>query len=231
MFDLGLTGSKRLEVTRHVRQEEVAQLLRSLPCNCEFNLRKHLAMLVTGIISRAVVNRSFSAHSLSGIHELSSQAERLRDIQSFRGIMSAIFKGLSSFYPADFIPAVSSAVRWVLDFQGLDSHFRETNKRMDAFATQIIADHQARRASGPVNEHEMDMVHVLLDEAENYNANLGRSKPPITFANIKSIIWVCCALVTILQTKGLQGLCNLQQCGVHKQTKLSEVIDHVLICN
>jgi len=109
--------------------------------------------------------------------------EQMLEIHNFQEIMEAIPKCLNAFYPSNLIPAL----KW-FDFQGLDRRFKETNKRMDAFATKIISEHQEQCQMGPVAEHEKDMVHILLDEMDQNGTD--KSGPHISMANVKGVMWV-----------------------------------------
>lgn len=156
----------------------MAHLICTTPRNREFELRTHLGVLFTNIISRLILNRRFSAQV--GGHETE---EQMLEIQTYGEIMEAIPKCLSAFYPGDFIPAL----KW-LDLQGLENRFKETNDRMDSFVTKIISEHQAQRKMGPIAEREKDMVDILLDEVENVTE--GSPRLQITMTNVKAILWV-----------------------------------------
>lgn len=177
IFQTELTGTKRVDATRHIRSQELAHLLATIPHNQEFELRPHLCTLFRNTISRLVLNRRLSARE----GELYTE-EQMLEFQKFGEIMEGIPKCVSAFYPGDFIPTL----KW-LDLQGLEGRFREANRRMDAFATKILAEHQLRREMGRVREDERDMVHTLLDEVENVGESSG---PRITMANVKAVMWV-----------------------------------------
>jgi flavonoid 3'-monooxygenase len=175
IFLTELVGPKRLEATQHVRAEEMAHLIRTMPQNREVELRIYLCVLLNNIISRLILNRRLSARL--GEHETE---EQMLEIKKFKEITYDISYCLGAFYPGDFIPGL----KW-LDPLGLEKRFKDTNNRMDSFASKIITEHEAERKLGPIAEQDKDMVHILLDEVENTE-----EKHQITMTNVKGMMWV-----------------------------------------
>ena len=175
IFQTELVGPKRLEATQHVRAEEMAHLIRTMPQNCEVELRTYLCVLLNNIISCLILNRRLSAR----LGEQETE-EQMLEIKKFKEITYDISYCLGAFYPGDFIPGL----KW-LDLLGLEKRFKDTNNRMDSFASKIIAEHEAERKLGPIADRKKDMVHILLDEVEN-----SEEKHQITMTNVKGMMWV-----------------------------------------
>ena len=182
IFQVELSGTKRLEATTHVRREEVACMLRAIHAQSMLsegpvNVQAQVNSLISNIVSRMVLNKRF-------VGVLDVNTAEHSEAQEFRETIEEWAKLRGGFSVGDYIPALA----WVDVVQGYARRCRKVHKRMDAFVTRIIAEHRARRENGNYGrlaESEKDMVDVLLDEHE---AKSSGYQP--TADNIKGVIMV-----------------------------------------
>lgn len=171
---------KRLEATKHVRREEVACMLRAIQTQLAegpVDVHAQLNVLISNIVSRMVLNKRFV-----GVLDVSTVDHS--EAQEFRETIEEWARLRGGFSVGDYIPALA----WLDIGKGYVRRCRKVHKRMDAFVTRIIAEHQARRENvnySSIAESDKDMVDVLLDEHETKTSGY---QP--TAENIKGVIMV-----------------------------------------
>eukprot|EP00253_Pinus_taeda_P034286 PITA_34286 len=153
-----LLNAKRIESFKHVREEEVSAMIRSIWEESEsgiigVNISKGLFTLTSNIVWRILAGRKFPGDSLGG------------DFKSLKDLLVDLMTAMGAFNIGDFIPYLD----W-LDLQGLKGRMNKIHKAFDEFAEKIIDDHVGHRmaASHQKDEepHVKDFVDVLLEKAE-----------------------------------------------------------------
>lgn len=167
-----LAGGKRLEASRHIREDEVACMIRAIHAEEKtVELKSHLTTMISNIVSRMVLNKRY----VGVADPNSTQIEK-----DFPDMVQTHFRLSGMFVPGDFIPAL----KW-LDLGGFEAQMKKHKLRMDAFVSDIVAQHRERRAKGPVPANEHDYVDVLLDQMEMKDAQF-----QLTEDHVKALILV-----------------------------------------
>jgi len=126
---LELLTAKRIESFKHVREEEVSAMIRSIWEESEIgrmsvNVSKAISTLTSNIVWRILVNRKFSDNDLGG------------DFKGFKDLLVELSTTVGDFNIGDFIPYLD----W-LDLQGINKRMKKIHKTFDEFAEKIIDDH------------------------------------------------------------------------------------------
>lgn len=164
IFTMELASPARLEASRHIREEEMIVLLRTIHSKGELELKSQLIDMISHVISRMVINKRFDDSVES----------------DFPTLVQTHFRLAGAFVPGDYIPAV----KW-LDLGGFEAQMKKQKERMDAFIDDILVQHRERRAKGPVPMKEYDMVHVLLDRIETKDDQI-----QLTDTHVKALVLV-----------------------------------------
>lgn len=162
IFTMELASPARLEASRHIREEEMIVLLRTIHSKGELELKSQLIDMISHVISRMVINKRFDDSVES----------------DFPTLVQTHFRLAGAFVPGDYIPAV----KW-LDLGGFEAQMKKQKERMDAFIDDILVQHRERRAKGPVPMKEYDMVHVLLDRIETKDDQI-----QLTDTHVKALV-------------------------------------------
>jgi len=157
---LELLTAKRIESFKHVREEEVSAMIRSVWEESEsgrmgVNVSKAVSTLNSNIVWRILASRKFSDDDLGGV------------FKGFKDLLVEVMTTVGAFNIGDYIPYLD----W-LDLQGIKRRMKKTHKTFDEFAEKIIDDHVAHRMAAASNgqkeeePHVKDFVDVLLQKAE-----------------------------------------------------------------
>jgi len=174
-----LLSAKRIESFKHVREEEVSAMIRSIweesgSGTIAVNLSKAFFTLTTNIIWRIMAGKKLSNDDFGG------------DGKGFSYMVSQVVAAAGAFSIGDFIPYLE----W-LDLQGIHQQTKEATKIFDSFAEKVIDDHIENRFDSTSHgeaeaeaEHDKGFVDVLLQiQSEQQDAKIGRE-------TIKAIIFV-----------------------------------------
>jgi cytochrome P450 len=181
---LELLTARRIESFKHVREEEVSMMVRSIWEESEsgripVNVTKALSSAMANIIWRILAKKKFSEVDLG------------TDGKGFKDLVLEVSAALGSFNIGDFIPNLD----W-LDLQGVKRRLKKANARFDAFAEKMIDDHLYYRMAVASNgqeeaePHVNDFVDVLLEVDETHT-----TETRITRETIKAVIFVCLSLI------------------------------------
>jgi len=174
---LELLNAKRMESFKHVREEEVSLMIRSIwekskSGTIAVDVSKAISILTSNIVWRMLAKRKFADDDLGG------------DFKGFKDLLVELITTAGAFNIGDFIPYLD----W-LDLQGINRRMKKAHQTFDEFAEKIIDDHVAHRmatASNGQKEEEIhvkDFVDVLLQMAE--------ADTKITRETIKALVLVC----------------------------------------
>ncbi|XP_024371882.1 cytochrome P450 750A1 isoform X2 [Physcomitrium patens] len=214
IFQVEFTSTKRLDTTRHVREEEIAHLTSTLPHNCEVNLRIHLKSMIGNIISRMAVGQRLCAKP-----EECESEEQLREVASLREVMDNVAFCIGAVNLADYIPAL----KW-LDLQGLERRFKKTFQIMNSVSGEIIAKHQERRKLSNPTDKQKDLIDVLLDDMEKPQDG----SPRVTMDSIKAVTWNAFAGATDAIAMSLEWAMSEILLHPHVQAKAHAELDVVV---
>ncbi|CAL1385449.1 unnamed protein product [Linum trigynum] len=162
---LELLSAKRVQSFRHIREEEVSNLVASLARSADagqpVDLTQMLFNLTRTIISRAAFGK---------VQELNDAFQIVLDN------MSDVIAGfrVSDFYPSfKFLPTIT----------GYRAKLHKMHKAADSIFEQVIGDHKSRRSAGRKDDGEKeDLVDVLLNLQEKQDLGI-----PITMEIIKAV--------------------------------------------
>lgn len=174
IFQVELTGSKRLEATKHVRSEEAKCMLHAIAQEGLVDVKAQLNVMISNVVSRMILNKRFM-----GV--IKDDTVDLAEAREFRETIEEIEYLLGVFNIGDFIPVLA---KW--DLQGYRQRTEKLHKHMDKFIRKIMAEHQTRREFGVVPECDEDMVDVLLDKLKGD----GTSNNQLSEDNVKGVIQV-----------------------------------------
>lgn len=186
ILTLHLTGLKQIEASRHIREEEVANMVHSFNVQHQegrsevMNVRNMVTTMNMNVISRMLFNKRFCANE----HESPDSVRAVSNPQEaaeFKDTLYEIFECFALFYPGDFI---AGWPKW-LDIQGLEARLKRVRKRVEEFGYRIVNEHKHRRERLDYGQGEKDMVDLLLDWKEEKVGN-----DSITESNVMGMIWV-----------------------------------------
>jgi hypothetical protein len=172
---LKLLNAKRMESFKHVREEEVSLMIRSIwekskSGTIAVDVSKAISTLTSNIVWRMLAKRKFADDDLGG------------DFEGFKDLLVELITTAGAFNIGDFIPYLD----W-LDLQGINRRMKKIHQTFDEFAEKIIDDHvgMATASNGQKEEeiHVKDFVDVLLQMAE--------ADTKITRETIKALVLVC----------------------------------------
>ncbi|KAG0604366.1 hypothetical protein M758_10G166500 [Ceratodon purpureus] len=173
IFHLQLISGRRIEESEHIRAEEIAQMVRSIPSGKVVNVKSCLDAMTANIFTRLIIGKRFMGRS--GMDE----AEQ-KELQDFIEITDEIDLLLGTPNPRDLIPAF----KWV-DLTGLDKRYTNLRSRMESFLSKIIAEHRHKSQKDrvmTVDTHQ-DFLDTLLHQMDSTDGQ------EITEQVVTSIIW------------------------------------------
>ncbi|CAJ1939102.1 unnamed protein product [Sphenostylis stenocarpa] len=155
-----LLNAKHVQSLRHIREEEVAKLVRNM-CAKEgsiVNLTKEIESVTNAIIARA------------------ADGKRCKDQETFISSMAQMLQLLGGFSIADFYPSIK-----ILPFlTGMKSKLGRAQREIDQILENMVKDHKENKNSH--REMQEDFIDILL---KTHNREI-----PLTLNNIKAVIWV-----------------------------------------
>ncbi|CAK8563235.1 unnamed protein product [Lathyrus sativus] len=142
-------SSKALDDFSHIRQVEVARLIRNLASSGSkaANLGQMLNVCTTNALARVMIGRRVFNDGNSGCDPRADE---------FKSMVVELMVLAGVFNVGDFIPALE----W-LDLQGVQGKMKKLHKRFDAFLTSIIEDHKVSKS-----EKHNDLLSTLLSLKE-----------------------------------------------------------------
>ncbi|XP_027333261.1 flavonoid 3'-monooxygenase-like [Abrus precatorius] len=149
IFGLHMLSGKAVDDNRHLRQEEVARLIRNIASSDSkpVNLGQLLNICTTNALSRVMMGlRVFN----DGIGDCDPRAAE------FKSMVLDLMALLGVFNIGDFIPALN----W-LDLQGVKVMAKDVHKRFDTFLTTILEEHENLKTDKP-----QDLLSTLLSLKE-----------------------------------------------------------------
>ncbi|KAF3786344.1 Cytochrome P450 82C4 [Nymphaea thermarum] len=155
MTTIELLSSRRLELLKHIRVEEVGFLVEALYRSCGSNypvdMNQRFSNLNMNIILTMVAGKRY--FNLDG-EENDDEAEE------FRKVISEFFHLLGVLTVSDAIPCL----QW-LDVGGHLKAMKRVKKKMDGFALAWLAEHRRERESSR-RDTERDFMDVLIKKVE-----------------------------------------------------------------
>uniref|UniRef100_A0A5B6ZD60 Flavonoid 3'-monooxygenase n=1 Tax=Davidia involucrata TaxID=16924 RepID=A0A5B6ZD60_DAVIN len=151
-----LFSAKALDDFRHVRQEEVATLMRALASGSQapVNLAQLLNVCTTNALGRVTVGkRVFGDGSGGGDPKADEFKQMVVELMVLAGV----------FNIGDFVPALE----W-LDLQGVAAKMKKLHARFDSFLSAIIEEHKISGGAGGGAQTHTDFLTTLIslkDEA------------------------------------------------------------------
>ncbi|CAL1385461.1 unnamed protein product [Linum trigynum] len=160
-----LFSAKRVQSFRHIREEEVSNLVASLTRSADagepVNLTHMLFKLTSTITSRAVLGK----------------VQELND--AFQVVVDDLAEALVGFRVSDLYPSF----KLLPILTGYRAKLCKMQKATDSVMDQIISEHQSRRRAGRKDDDEKeDLVDVLLNLSEKQDLDI-----PITMEVIKAV--------------------------------------------
>uniref|UniRef100_A0A0G7ZNY6 Cytochrome P450 CYP750A27v1 n=1 Tax=Picea glauca TaxID=3330 RepID=A0A0G7ZNY6_PICGL len=154
---LELLTAQRIESFKHVRQEEVSAMIRSIWEESEsgrfaVNVTEAIYASLANILWRILARKKFSDNDLG------------TDGKGFTDLVREVSTAVGSLNIGDFVPYLD----W-LDLQGIKRSLKQANTRFDAFAEKMIDEHVNARATtngqAEAESHVKDFIDVLLEMA------------------------------------------------------------------
>ncbi|XP_049359467.1 cytochrome P450 71A4-like isoform X3 [Solanum verrucosum] len=149
---LQLLSNKRVQSYRHVREEEISNMIDKIRQQCDsvIDLRDVLCCMTKNIINRVALGRKYNDGE-SGIDA--------------KATLNKFVELLGTFNVGDYIPWLE----WVNRITGLDTKVDKVAKELDTFLELVIEEHMLRNEKGENRAGEAkDLVDVLL-EIQNGN--------------------------------------------------------------
>nr|QOU08777.1 F3'H [Triadica sebifera] len=165
-----LFSSKALDDFRHVRQQEVAVLVRALASagpEMPVNLGQLLNVCTANALGRVMIGRRVFGDCDPKADEFKSMVVELMVLAGDVNI-------------GDFIPALE----W-LDLQGIAAKMKKLHKRFDAFLTDILEEHRMNGSDGNNGGNHKDLLSTLISlKGEEDDGEGGK----ITDTEIKALL-------------------------------------------
>ncbi|MQL83421.1 hypothetical protein Taro_015888 [Colocasia esculenta] len=172
-----LFTSRRVELFRRLREEEVATLVGSIRrAGAPVNMSDMLLCLLNNITCREVFGQRFPAAEgscgRSRMHELVTEWTTL----------------MGHFNVGEYFPSME----WINVLTGLRGRFRRCFRDMDTFLDAVIDTHQRQRSNPHKEDDDKDdlrheyLISVLLRCLEDSSLDI-----PITREHVKAVLMVC----------------------------------------
>ncbi|CAI0439166.1 unnamed protein product, partial [Linum tenue] len=162
---LELFSAKRVQSFRHIREEEVSNLVASLTrfaaAGKPVDLTRMVSTVTSAITSRAAFGKA-------------QEAQELTD--AFMMVVENISDVLAGFTISDLYPSL----KFLPSLTGFKAKLEKMHKASDFVLDQIIDEHKSRRKGGDGGKE--DLVDVLLNLQEKQNLGV-----PITMEVVKAI--------------------------------------------
>lgn len=162
-------------------------------------VRKHLQVMMLGVISRMVLGKKY-------VEGETTAAEFLEMVEEFFALNGV-------FNIGDFVPWVNS-----LDMQGYVGRMKKMGVMFDHFLEHVLDEHNEQRRYQGAGFVAKDMVSVLLQLADDPNLEVRLSRD-----NVKAITQVCffCSFLLVCSAS-LLGICLvcMAACMPHVRTQL-----------
>ncbi|KAH7528938.1 hypothetical protein FEM48_Zijuj05G0130800 [Ziziphus jujuba var. spinosa] len=165
-----LFSAKALDDFRHVRQEEVAILIRAVANagSKAVNLAQLLNICTVNALGRVMLGRRVFGDGSGGSDPKADE---------FKSMVVEVMVLAGVFNIGDFIPALE----W-LDLQGVQAKMKKLHKRFDAFLTTILEEHKINGA-GTTSKHT-DMLSTLISLKDDADGEGGK----LTDTEIKALL-------------------------------------------
>ncbi|CAI0439157.1 unnamed protein product [Linum tenue] len=162
---LELFSAKRVQSFRHIREEEVSNLVASLTRSADagepVDLTRMLFKLTSTVTSRAAFGK----------------VQELND--AFQIVLDNISDVIAGFRVSDLYPSI----KFLPALTGYRTKLQKMRKASDSVLEQIIGEHKSRRRAGRKDDGEKeDLVDVLLNLQEKQDLGI-----PITMEVIKAV--------------------------------------------
>ncbi|GFQ05208.1 flavonoid 3'-monooxygenase [Phtheirospermum japonicum] len=166
---LHLFSTKALDDFKHVRQEEVGILTRTLASvgHTSASIGKMLNVCTTNAIARVMIGRRVVDHGFD------AKAEEFKAMVVELMVLAGVFN------VGDFIPPLEG-----FDLQGVTAKMKKLHARFDAFLTAILEDHKIKGSYG--TEGQLDLLTTLVSLKDVDDAQGGR----LTDTEIKALLLV-----------------------------------------
>ncbi|KAL7114958.1 hypothetical protein ACP275_04G153900 [Erythranthe tilingii] len=147
---LHLFSTKALDDFRHVRQEEVGILTRSLASagKTAASIGQMLNVCTTNAIARVVLGRRVIGYGCGGGADAKAE--------EFKSMVVELMVLAGEFNIGEFIPPLER-----FDLQGLIAKMKKLHARFDAFLTAILEEHKIKGSDGTAGEH-VDLLSMLI---------------------------------------------------------------------
>ncbi|KAG8388733.1 hypothetical protein BUALT_Bualt02G0156000 [Buddleja alternifolia] len=165
-----LFSGKALDDFRHVRQEEVGILIRTL-ANVGYppvSIGQMLNVCATNAIARVMLGKRVVGHGRGGGD---AKAEEFKAMVVELMVLAGVFN------IGDFIPPLEG-----LDLQGVVVKMKKLHKRFDAFLTTILEEHKINGSNG--NDGHVDLLSTLISLKDVDDGEGGR----LTDTEIKALL-------------------------------------------
>lgn len=168
IFTMELASGVRLEASRHIREDEVACMVRAIrdASPHPVDLKSQLSSMISNLVSRMVLNKRYIG--VDGVAAPTGEKD-------FPEMVLTHFRLSGLFVPGDFIPLLKP-----FDLGGFEAQMRKHKLRMDAFVSDILVQHRERRRGGGVGDglsgDKRDYVDVLLDLMEEKDSGFQLSE-------------------------------------------------------
>nr|QKV26468.1 flavonoid 3' hydroxylase 2 [Panax notoginseng] len=159
-----LFSAKALDDFRHVRQEEVAILVRALAGvgKTPVNLGSLLNVCTTNSLGRVMLGRRVFSDGSSCVDP---KADEFKEMVVELMVLAGVFN------IGDFIPALD----W-LDLQGVAKKMKKLHARFDLFLNQILEEHKAGagHGSGGARTKHVDLLSTLISLKDDVDGEGGK---------------------------------------------------------
>ncbi|XP_031483747.1 cytochrome P450 CYP82D47-like isoform X5 [Nymphaea colorata] len=207
---LEVLSGRRLEMLKHIRNEEIDSLLKCLYSECrkeeEVGLQKRLSFLAMNIVLRMV------ARKRCFVEDSSKEDEEGKEFIKAVGETSHLFG----------IFTVSDALPWLewLDVGGHVRAMKRAHKKLDKIASKWVAEHRSRRDSGDAINNP-DFIDVLISELQD--EHFSNVHPPDTI--IKATAWTMVAAGTATTSDTLEWALSLLLNNPHELKEAQDELD------
>ncbi|XP_059653708.1 desmethyl-deoxy-podophyllotoxin synthase-like [Cornus florida] len=160
VFILELLSAKRVQSFRPIREEEAANLIKSISSTAGslINLTEKVFSMTYSVVAKVAVGKKFHGQ------------------QEFLSLLRETMVVAGGFDVADLFPSL----KILPSISGLRPRVEKIHRKIDEIFTNIIDEHKAR--DGEV-DHEQDLIDVLLKVQEKGNLEI-----PLTITMLKSVI-------------------------------------------
>nr|GFA76596.1 cytochrome P450 71A4-like [Tanacetum cinerariifolium] len=136
---LNLLSAKRVQSFRHVREDEMNQMLDIIgnSCGSEIDLSKSITSLTNDVVCRVAFGKKYYE-------------------DSFKDLMKELFDMFAFFSVGNYVPSLA----WVDRLSGLEGKAKKIAKKLDAIFEGIVKQHETRSNESKTSQ---DIVDILLE--------------------------------------------------------------------